>query len=249
MISGHYNYPTLSNHHTHEVIVRSPNYLDFQSTLIELEKRWGAGVLKPARTHHGIEVLPTGFTQLDALLGGGVPRGQLTELIGKPTSGRSTLAYHLIASAHKKSEPVVYLDEAGAFDPDYAVRCGIKLPNLLLVRTQPATRLDLLQDVVASRVPGMVVLSSTAAQDQRLLVALIDRIHPVLTSSPCILLLLGKSPISSLATLRLQTELQRWVMQGEDIAGFQTKVTLLKSRRGNEGKYVDLTIYFPAGQP
>jgi hypothetical protein len=230
-------------------IVSSTKYLDLQTTLAALEKRWGSGVVRSAR--HQVEhlTLSTGFTELDSLLGGGVPYGHLTELIGQPTSGRSSLACSLIVSAQTKAQAVVYLDGGATFDPDYALSCGVKLTDLLLVRPNASAVLDILVDIVVCPVPNIVVFNLASGINPAQLSNALDRLYPALSRSHGLLLILGKSPISPLAALRLHLKRQSWIKRGEDIRGYRAKVTILKSRRGNEVKAIELPFALADTQP
>ena len=101
----------------------------------------------------------TTFPALDAALGGGVPRGRITEITGTPTSGMVTLALKVLAQAQSAGETVVYLDLYEAFDPDYAVRCGLRLETLWVLRPQPLTLAwAVLTDVILEGMAGAVVV-------------------------------------------------------------------------------------------
>jgi RecA/RadA recombinase len=229
--------------------VGSTKYLDLQTTLAALEKRWGTGIVTSARHKTEHPTLSTGFSELDLLLGGGVPYRQLTEFIGQPTSGRSTLAYKLITSAQAKAQAVVYLDGGESFDPDYAISCGVKLTDLLLVRPKHSAVLDILIDVIASQVPSLVVSNPASDVSQAQLLSAIDRLYPALTRSHGLLVILGTSPISPLASLRLHVQRRSWIKQGEDIRGYRAKVIIVKDKRGSEDKSVELQFTFPDTQP
>ena len=76
----------------------------------------------------------TGFAELDALLGGGIPRGQITELVGKASSGCTSVVLSLLAEATARREVAAYIDAADCFDPPSAERAGVALDRLLWVR-------------------------------------------------------------------------------------------------------------------
>src|SRR5262245_8745591 len=77
---------------------------------------------------------PTGVPQIDALTGGGFPRGRLSEIVGAPSSGRTALARALLARATRAGEVVAVIDAADAFDPTSAAAAGIDLGRVLWVR-------------------------------------------------------------------------------------------------------------------
>ena len=108
-----------------------------QSTLEAIRRRWGPDAVRQASAQRAAEpaCLPTGFAALDrALALGGIPRGRITELVGAPTSGMTTLALTLIARAQQQGSQPVFIDLDHALDPAYAARCGVEVGPLLLAR-------------------------------------------------------------------------------------------------------------------
>ena len=91
----------------------------------------------------------TGFAELDDLLGGGIPRGQITELVGKASSGCTSVALSLLAEATARQEVAAYIDAADCFDPPSAERAGVALDRLLWVRCG-----DKKAPGIRSRAPG-----------------------------------------------------------------------------------------------
>lgn len=108
----------------------------FEKTISGIQQRYGLKAIRPLKQTAAEPILhlPTGFPDLDAALGiGGLPHGRITELIGMPTSGMSTLALKVIASVQGQGGTAVYLDVPHTFDPDYAHRCGVNLRQMMLV--------------------------------------------------------------------------------------------------------------------
>src|SRR5688572_803986 len=108
--------------------------------LSQIEKQFGKGAImrmgESARLH--VEGIPTGSIALDLALGiGGVPRGRIVELYGPESSGKTTLALHVIAEAQKLGGVTAYVDAEHALDPIYASRIGVNLDDLLI--SQPDT--------------------------------------------------------------------------------------------------------------
>ncbi|MBI4065695.1 recombinase RecA [Candidatus Kaiserbacteria bacterium] len=120
---------------------------------------FGAGV--PQK----IPVIPTGSIGLDAALGvGGVPRGRIIEIFGPESSGKTTLALHVIAEAQKAGGIAAFVDAEHALDPEYARRIGVKLQELLI--SQPDTgeqALDIVESLVRSGNVDIIVIDSVAA--------------------------------------------------------------------------------------
>ena len=120
---------------------------------------FGAG--KPA----AIPSIPTGSLGLDAALGiGGLPRGRIIEIFEPESSGKTTLALHVIAEAQKKGGVCAFVDAEHALDPEYARRIGVKLPELLI--SQPDTgeqALEIVESLVRANSIDVIVVDSVAA--------------------------------------------------------------------------------------
>lgn len=139
-----------------------------ESAISQIEKRHGKGAIMrltemPSRLQ--VEAIPTGAVELDIALGiGGIPRGRVTEIFGQEGSGKTTLAYHIIAEAQKLGGVAVYIDTEHALDPEYAKSVGIDLERLLL--SQPDTgeqALEIADTMVRSGAVDVVVIDSVAA--------------------------------------------------------------------------------------
>jgi recombination protein RecA len=112
-----------------------------------------------------IEAIPTGAINLDVALGvGGVPRGRITEIFGPESSGKTTLALHIISEAQKKGGIAAFIDAEHAFDARYAKALGIDVDNLLV--SQPDTgeqALNITETLVRSGAVDVIVIDSVAA--------------------------------------------------------------------------------------
>jgi recombination protein RecA len=112
-----------------------------------------------------IEVIPTGAIALDIALGvGGVPRGRVVEIYGPESSGKTTLAQHIVAQAQKMGGIAAFIDAEHAFDPLYAARCGVNVDNLLI--SQPdfgEQALEICETLVRSNAVDIIVIDSVAA--------------------------------------------------------------------------------------
>lgn len=120
---------------------------------------YGAG--KPA----AIASIPTGSIGLDAALGiGGLPCGRIIEIFGPESSGKTTLALHVIAESQKKGGVCAFVDAEHALDPEYARKIGVKLPELLI--SQPDTgeqALEIVESLVRANSIDVIVVDSVAA--------------------------------------------------------------------------------------
>jgi recombination protein RecA len=134
----------------------------------QIEKRFGKGSIMKLGESSGfapIEAIPTGSLALDLALGiGGIPRGRVTEIFGPESSGKTTLAQHIIAEAQLKGGTVAYIDAEHALDPAYATICGVKLDDLLI--SQPDTgeqALEITEALVRSSAVDAIIIDSVAA--------------------------------------------------------------------------------------
>ena len=204
--------------------------------LNSLEQRWGAGVVRRLSEHpqEPQSGLRTGFSSLDGLLGNtGIPRGQVTELLGRPTSGMTTLAYRILACTQHQDTYAIYLDGDSTFDPDYAVQCGIRLDRFFLAHPDTEDEaLDIARDLLSSRSVGIIGLDVGTMEPNP---ARLRRLTAVLSPSGCAVLVLRClqdrvhwQRSSSPAVLRLLVERRSWLERQTDIRGYQAQVTLLK---------------------
>jgi len=116
-----------------------------------------------------VDVIPTGSISLDLALGvGGIPRGRVIEVFGPESSGKTTLALHIVSEAQKLGGVAAYIDAEHALDPEYAKKIGVKIDQLLI--SQPDTgeqALDILESLVKSGGVDIVVIDSVAALTPR----------------------------------------------------------------------------------
>ncbi len=137
------------------------------STINKIEKDFGKGAIMPLgeKTAVAVEVIPTGILSLDVALGvGGVPRGRIIEIFGPESSGKTTLAQHIIAEAQAKGGIAAFIDAEHALDPEYAKNLGVKIDELLV--SQPDTgeqALEITEELVRSGAIDVVVIDSVAA--------------------------------------------------------------------------------------
>jgi recombination protein RecA len=134
----------------------------------QIEKRFGKGSIMKLGDSAGIppiEVIPSGSLALDLALGvGGIPRGRFTEIFGPESSGKTTLAQHIIAEAQKQGGIAAYIDAEHALDPAYAASCGVRLQDLLI--SQPDTgeqALEIAEALIRSGAVDVIVVDSVAA--------------------------------------------------------------------------------------
>lgn len=142
-----------------------------QTALAQIEKQFGKGaVMKLGQNSSlNVEAIPTGSVSLDIALGiGGVPRGRIIEIYGPESSGKTTVALHIVAEAQKMGGEAVFIDVEHALDPVYAQALGVDIDSLLV--SQPDTGeqgLDIAEALVRSGAIDIVVIDSVAALTPR----------------------------------------------------------------------------------
>ena len=133
----------------------------------QIEKKYGKGsIMKMGEAPKvSIDAIPTGAINLDIALGiGGLPRGRVIEIYGPESSGKTTLALHVIAEAQKMGDTCAFVDAEHALDAEYAENLGVNIDELIL--SQPDTGeagLDIAESLVRSGAVGLIVIDSVAA--------------------------------------------------------------------------------------
>lgn len=134
--------------------------------LAQIEKNFGKGsVMKMGDVKHvAIETIPTGSLSLDIALGGGIPRGRITEIYGPESSGKTTLSLHIISEAQKKGGQCAFVDAEHALDPEYGRRIGVDMDNLLVSQPDSGEQaLEITETLVRSNAVDVIVIDSVAA--------------------------------------------------------------------------------------
>jgi recombination protein RecA len=137
------------------------------SAITQIERQYGKGAIMRFSSEDilPVEVIPTGSLALDIALGvGGIPRGRIIEIFGHESSGKTTLALHIIAEAQKMGGSAAFVDVEHAIDPLYSKRIGVNMEHLLI--SQPDTgeqALEIVETLVRSNAIDVVVVDSVAA--------------------------------------------------------------------------------------
>src|SRR5439155_14142644 len=138
-----------------------------ETTLATLKKRFGDGtIMKLGEAPQlKVEAIPTGSLAVDLAVGvGGIPRGRVTEIYGPESSGKTTLAQHIIAEAQKMGGVAAFVDTEHALDPAYAAKCGVNMDELYI--SQPDTgeqALEIVEALVRSNAVDLIIVDSVAA--------------------------------------------------------------------------------------
>ncbi|HIY22672.1 MAG TPA: recombinase RecA [Candidatus Flavonifractor merdigallinarum] len=142
-----------------------------ETCLANIEKTYGKGTVMRLgeNAHVVVESIPTGSLSLDLALGiGGVPKGRIVEIYGPESSGKTTLALHVVAEAQKRGGEVAFIDAEHALDPTYARALGVDIDSMLI--SQPDTGeqgLEICEALVRSGAIDVVVVDSVAALTPR----------------------------------------------------------------------------------
>lgn len=135
--------------------------------IAKIEKEYGKGAIMRLgeNANLNIESIPTGSLSLDVALGiGGIPRGRIIEIYGPESSGKTTLALHMIAEAQKLGGTAAFIDAEHALDPQYSKNLGVDTENLII--SQPDTgeqALEITESLVRSNAVDLIVVDSVAA--------------------------------------------------------------------------------------
>lgn len=138
-----------------------------EASIANIERKFGKGTIMPFNTAEKVrvEVIPTGSLSLDIATGiGGIPRGRIIELFGVESSGKTTIALHIIAEAQKKGGIAVFIDAEHALDPKYAKRLGVNIDNLYISQPDYGEQaLEIAESLINSGAVDVIVVDSVAA--------------------------------------------------------------------------------------
>jgi len=136
--------------------------------IAQIQKQFGEGAIMALGKHastQGLSVIKTGAISLDVALGvGGVPRGRIIEIYGPESSGKSTLATHIVANAQKNGGLAAYIDAEHALDPSYATKIGVNINDLMISQPDNGEEaLNIAEMLARSNAVDVIVIDSVAA--------------------------------------------------------------------------------------
>ncbi|HAV40227.1 MAG TPA: recombinase RecA, partial [Aquificaceae bacterium] len=138
-----------------------------ENALTSIERRFGKGSIMPLKNAEKVkvDVIPTGSLALDIATGiGGIPKGRVIEIFGPESSGKTTLALHIIAEAQRRGGIAVFIDAEHALDPKYAEKIGVDTENLYISQPDYGEQaLEIAESLVASNAVDVIVIDSVAA--------------------------------------------------------------------------------------
>ena len=142
-----------------------------ETCMAQIERAYGKGSIMRLGENSGImvEAIPTGSLSLDIALGiGGVPKGRIIEIYGPESSGKTTLALHIVAEAQKRGGEVAFIDAEHALDPTYARALGVDIDSMLIAQPDTGVQgLEICEALVRSGAIDVVVVDSVAALTPR----------------------------------------------------------------------------------
>ncbi len=138
------------------------------AAVTQIEKQFGKGAIMKLGADSAsvkVDVIPTGSLAVDTALGiGGVPRGRVVEIYGPESSGKTTLALHIVAEAQKLGGTAAFIDAEHALDPAYSKKIGVNLDNLLISQPDNGEQaLEIAETLVRSNAIDLIVVDSVAA--------------------------------------------------------------------------------------
>lgn len=137
------------------------------AALAQIEKQFGKGAIMKMsdQPHEKIDAISTGALSLDIALGiGGVPKGRIIEIYGPESSGKTTLALHIVAEAQKSGGTAAYIDAEHALDPVYAKAIGVDVENMFISQPDYGEQaLEIVETLVRSAAVDIIVIDSVAA--------------------------------------------------------------------------------------
>lgn len=138
-----------------------------QEAIGELKERFGEGVIMKLGEVQkvDVDVIPTGSISLDIALGvGGIPRGRIIEIYGNESSGKTTLALHIVSEVQKRGGQIAFVDAEHALDPEYAKKIGVKINDLLISQPDSGEQaLQIVEALVRSGSVDAIIVDSVAA--------------------------------------------------------------------------------------
>jgi recombination protein RecA len=147
--------------------IRNDKSKAIEVALLQIEKQFGKGSIMRLGDREAVAIptISTGALSIDAALGiGGVPRGRVVEIFGPESSGKTTLALHIIACAQKTGGMAAFIDAEHALDPDYARKLGVQVDNLLVSQPDSGEQaLEIAEMLIRSGAIDVIVIDSVAA--------------------------------------------------------------------------------------